>query len=53
MPLNSGRSRTASARNALSEQPVSRIVSWFSQLRTPFAMRLCSRFHAVSWRLAR
>src|SRR6185503_17780644 len=48
IPLNRGRARTASTRNALSEQPVSRIVSPLSQLRTPLAMRLCSSFHAES-----
>ena len=53
MPLYSGSARTASARNALSEHPVSRIVSPFRRLRTAFAIRLCNSFHPVSRRLTR
>src|SRR6266508_4110735 len=41
IPVNNGRARTASVRKALSEQPVSRITSPLSRLRTPLAMRLC------------
>src|SRR5206468_2186671 len=29
------------------------MVSRFSRLRTPLAMRLCSRFHPLSWRFVR
>ena len=53
MPLKRASSRSASARNAFSEQPVSRIVSRFSRLRTPLAMRLCSRFQPLSRRSTR
>src|ERR1051325_8242373 len=53
IPLNSASARTAGARNALSEQPVSRIVSPLSRLRTALAMRLCTSFRGESRRSTR
>src|SRR6266850_4343135 len=53
IPVNRGTARRDSVRKALSEQPVSRMTSPLSRLRTPLAIRLCSRFHVVSRRAAR
>ena len=53
MPAKSGIALRWRARNALSEQPVSRIVSPESLFRTPLAIRDCILRHAESRRPSR